>query len=1395
MEILKSFFGAVFSRAILLGAAVLLLGLALWFAGPSLGVDGSRPLAPVGARLVAIGLLAVLALLWLAGGPVVLILLPILCLFLWFAGPALSVGDARPLESTLARGMCVAAVVLACAVWGVCWLLVKVSEEPAYLQKLRLFRPTDTAEAARRLALLPVAAKVAQAVAQLKLLQAGGFWRRTFEKNRHVYALPWFLLIGPPGAGKTSLLRQSGLQFPLAPTARPGASAGQGDAGTPDCEWWLANEAVLIDTAGRYCLATSGDGVAGVPPTPDRDEWHGLLGLLRKHRPRAPVNGVVLAISVADLLHADDARRARQAATLRERLADIRRELGIRCPVYLLVTKADLLSGFAPFFQSLTSEGRTQVWGFTFDRHTFGVGPGLLRARSAQAVAAQREILRRQVHDELAGLVARVDSGLRIRLKEEFETERRRALFALPQEFEALAEPLVRTIDEIFLDSRFDDTQSRHALRGVYFSSAEQANNGAPALPADRHTLVGQLAGVAGFGREAGTGGPAAVLSDPGHQGTHDNAHQKAHEKARDRQGFFLHDLLIRIVVPEAHLVRPNLRWEFRFRLMRLLGHGLAALVFGWLAVALLQSGRNNRVYLDAVGARTGELHARVAALLGRPRQSDAPAVLEAARSLPLQAGVSAAVPPPRFGYGLYAAPPVLAAAVEVYMRLQEIMLLPGIVRRMESVLQSALKDGDAPLAYATLRAYLLLHDPARYAAEGGAADVLAWVQHDASVGSAGSAGTVIGAVHLQALFSGRRHVQAASPADAALVRDTRRFLDADATGQRIYERAKADMQADAPPDFTLIRAVGPQVGTVLARRDKLPLESGVPGLFTHAGYHGLFDARLPAFVAKAGADDSWVMGRPEIGAETLLEDVRRRYLDEYSARWTDFLESIRAAGTEPAADADADERSGTALGFDLSVLRQLAAPDSPLTRLVRAAVQETTLSQSVPNGLEGGTAGIGGKSVAAAVASVTPGTAAAGGSAERRLSAATPGASADIRVDRRLERDLVDKRFAALREVATGQADAPGEGMPATAQRPGIEALTASVNDFYTRLVVADTALSAGGLPPGGTDIAARLSLEADKLPAPMREVLGALARDAGGRVALGGAGILRKQAQVQFDRLLGLLAQNVGDPCRRGVEGRYPFVEATHNAQDAAIEDVARIFATGGAADEYFSRYLAPFVDTSVRPWRYRTAAAPPLAALVALADAPGGAAPGAGPGNAPTLIGELLKLLARGGPDLEAFYRVQQIRELFFSEDGGRTLHWKLKLSVLELDPTITDLMIDIDGQGQRYIHGPVQALPVDWPGPRGGSMASLTANPRISGATSVLSLTGPWALLRLLDKGRVLPSATAGRVSVEVSFDGRRALLGISAGSQPNPLNSDVLRGFRCPGVRPAVGSAA
>ena len=161
--------------------------------------------------------------------------------------------------------------------------------------------------------------------------------------------LPWYVIIGPSASGKTTAIRSSGLKLPL---GKGGEVRGVG--GTRNCDWWMTNEAILLDTAGRW--STEDD---------DRDEWLAFLDLLKATRPKKPINGILLAVSATDLQGTEEeiAALARDAARAHRRGDRGRLEMVV--PVYLLVTKCDLVSGFVETFGDLKDRERGQIWGFT----------------------------------------------------------------------------------------------------------------------------------------------------------------------------------------------------------------------------------------------------------------------------------------------------------------------------------------------------------------------------------------------------------------------------------------------------------------------------------------------------------------------------------------------------------------------------------------------------------------------------------------------------------------------------------------------------------------------------------------------------------------------------------------------------------------------------------------------------------------------------------------------------------------------------------------------------------------------------------------------------------------------------------------------------------------------
>ncbi|MBB1407833.1 type VI secretion system membrane subunit TssM [Pseudoalteromonas sp. SG44-17] len=187
--------------------------------------------------------------------------------------------------------------------------------------------------------------KMQEALGSLKASHLGAGYRG----NTALYALPWYMIIGPSATGKSTLFANSGLHFPYSNSSELHI---QGFGGTRNCDWWFSDQAILIDTAGRYTTEQS-----------ENKEWLSFLNLLKKYRPKLPINGVMVAISVADVLTSDSEEIRQHVKLVRERIEELITQLGVIFPVYITFTKTDLISGFEPFFNDLSEKEREQVWG------------------------------------------------------------------------------------------------------------------------------------------------------------------------------------------------------------------------------------------------------------------------------------------------------------------------------------------------------------------------------------------------------------------------------------------------------------------------------------------------------------------------------------------------------------------------------------------------------------------------------------------------------------------------------------------------------------------------------------------------------------------------------------------------------------------------------------------------------------------------------------------------------------------------------------------------------------------------------------------------------------------------------------------------------------------------
>jgi len=204
------------------------------------------------------------------------------------------------------------------------------------------------------------------------------------SKYRRKNTLPWYLLLGFPQSGKSSLLRHESES-----AWRRIGSHRESNSGH-DCDWWLADQAVIVDISGRY-----------LQPDENRDDsqWQKFAELLQRYRKPHAVNAVIVVVSAAELRDAEEENLRQRAGLLKQCLHDLQSSSQVRIPFYLVVSKCDSLTGFSDYFASMPSEERRQVWGVALTPETgrrYYIPTGSVAANAAGAVAAAPAIRARR---------------------------------------------------------------------------------------------------------------------------------------------------------------------------------------------------------------------------------------------------------------------------------------------------------------------------------------------------------------------------------------------------------------------------------------------------------------------------------------------------------------------------------------------------------------------------------------------------------------------------------------------------------------------------------------------------------------------------------------------------------------------------------------------------------------------------------------------------------------------------------------------------------------------------------------------------------------------------------------------------------------------------------------
>ncbi|HHX8327783.1 TPA: type VI secretion system membrane subunit TssM [Vibrio alginolyticus] len=743
-------------------------------------------------------------------------------IFIWVVGPLIAIAGYEPLKSDFQRLVTILVLVLLWAIFNVTKQHKQKVKEDESIQTLLEVDSLSDKEAASEIDLM-----------RERIEQAVKVVTKTHKGKRSLYDLPWYVLIGPPGTGKTTVLKQSGLEFPLGDSLGSDSIAGVG--GTRHCDWWFANKAVLIDTAGRYTTQDSQEKV-------DSKAWHGFLGLLKKYRTQRPINGAIVTISLASVMSQTRTERSLHARAIKSRLQELKNQLGMQFPIYVLLTKMDLVAGFNEFFADLSKEEREELFGFMFPRE----------------VDDERGVIS-LFNKEFHGMLERLDARMLRILETEDDLDKRALIFEFPKQLRVLQANLDEFLAEIFAQNSFEEPA---LIRGVFMLSSVQEG-----LPVDK--LMNESTNGLGLNR---------LALAKSQTGSH---------------SYFVKNLFDKVIFKEQLLGTVNRHYQKQSGWMRRGVYiGCTTLLLGASALWFMSYKWNSQLIVD-----TNEQASHIDALIGAQSldfEADivsAVETLDRLMTLPLgkQSNYGDADSVKRFG--LYQGDKVSQAANNAYSdaltQYFAPLLLDSLVSEMESNQQHR------EYLYETLKTYLMLFNPDKYQQD----EVLAWFNFYFERQYPGELNADLRRRLLQ-------HTQYLLGNDGqgftyntAAVTSAREVLTQMSLPERAYQRMKIQFSKSHVPSFRLTDVLGPKGLEQFERASGKPLSQGISGFYTYNGFHSIFQIQINRTV-KSLMEENWVYGDDlkahEIDQDSAIQGVQSRYYQDYVNEWKTLIEDIQ---------------------------------------------------------------------------------------------------------------------------------------------------------------------------------------------------------------------------------------------------------------------------------------------------------------------------------------------------------------------------------------------------------------------------------------------------------------------------------------------------------------------
>lgn len=1027
---------------------------------------------------------------------------------IWFGGPFLAIAGVRPFEPLWVRLSLSLFILLTLGGWTGYRIYRRLAANRELEQEI--VQPKASEE---DLQIMSERMKDA-----LKTLKSASGNSRTY-----LYDLPWYLMIGPPGAGKTTALMQSGLKFANS-RGKGEAQKLEGLGGTRFCDWWFAESAVLIDTAGRYTTQDSDE-------EHDREAWQGFLKLLRKARPKQPINGVMVSISLEDLMTLSEADLKLHTDAIRARLVELYKTLKIDFPVYMIFTKADTIAGFMEFFGSYPETRRNLVWGATFQT----------REKTKNMVA--------ETPAEFDLLIERLNEELPDRLQEEPDPRARLMLFGLPTQVAALKDRVVGFMNAIFEPSRY---YPNAVLRGFYFTSGTQTG-----------TAIDRVIGS--MSQAFGTAYQAAALSGQG-------------------KSYFLRDLLTKVIIGESGWVTSN-RQAVRL--------ATAGRISVYAAIALLTLGLgslwtisyiNNKTLIEETNAAVASIRATGEGVIDQRivrdnNLVDVNAILLYLRLLPAGYSTQDDPTPVMEQFGLSQRERLVAAGISSYRSGLERLLRPRLLLRIEEQMADVLDNrrgpdsSDIDVLYNLAKLYRMVAGDApeidrdqiqnsfradflaSFPGPGNEALRLQLNSHIAAMLDLDFGGSVL-----------------TSQLDGALVEEVQRELARVSLAERGYALLKSRAKGLAADDWIAEQRGGPDMQTVFETENGDTLDTvAVDKFFTYPGFHLTVLPNL-AGIREELERDKWLFG--EIGEanafagqyQSLPSEILALYTKDFIAAWDTALGNLKFKSMS------SDKPLYT-------TLQAVSAPTSPIVQLLESIRRETSLTQDLSESAQGtGVSSNQAQEVGAGAAQKV----------FQRYVLDSSGGLKRIGLEAGLE--LIAPGGISNALGGTGQSDPgviPGKAIedyfrPYHVLVQGensrkIDALLLNFKNILDNLlVVANNPIQSETANSNVQIQASLLRSNATRFPSPLDRLIQQAAQE-----------FDEEYKETSISQLNEKLKIQVVGSCQKIVGRNYPF---SNGRSEVAMTEFAKLFSPSGIMKQFFEENLKALVNTQARPWTWK-------------------------------------------------------------------------------------------------------------------------------------------------------------------------------------------------------------